>query len=85
MFVVCAKSDIQTGSGKESAGSGKRHADALRYFGISDDEPNVKNLPAICVVSLLVGMTAVTAGQDRGDGDIRDRFAGAWRLAWLEQ
>ncbi len=34
---------------------------------------------AVCVAALLAGMTA---GQDRGD--IRDRFAGAWRLAWLE-
>jgi hypothetical protein len=52
----------------------------------SDEEPNVKKLRAICVVSLFVGMTAVVAGQDRGGNeDIRDRFAGAWRLAWLEQ
>jgi len=35
---------------------------------------------AVCVGALLVGMTA---GQN--PGDIRDRFAGAWRLAWLEQ
>jgi len=45
----------------------------------------MKNLLSICVVPLLVGMTAVSGGQDRGGtNDIRDRFAGAWRLAWLE-
>jgi Lipocalin-like domain len=43
----------------------------------------MRNLLAICVALLSVGMTA---GQDRGGrADIRDRFAGAWRLAWLEQ
>jgi len=43
----------------------------------------MKSLLALCVMSLLVGMTA---GQDRAAGaDLRDRFAGAWRLAWLEQ
>jgi hypothetical protein len=42
------------------------------------------NLLAICVVSLLVGMTAATTGQDRGgNGDIRDRLGGAWRFVWL--
>ena len=39
----------------------------------------MKNLLAICVASLFVG---IATGQD---GDIRDRFAGAWRLARLEQ
>ncbi len=39
----------------------------------------MKSLLSICAVLVLAGMTAVSAGQDR------DRFAGAWRLAWLEQ
>lgn len=41
-----------------------------------------------CLVLLLIGMTAMTlpGGQDPGgDAGIRDRFAGAWRLAWLEE
>ena len=43
----------------------------------------MKNLLALGATLLLVGLTA---GQDRGaDGDVRNRFAGAWRLAWLEQ
>jgi hypothetical protein len=46
----------------------------------------MKKLLAICVVSLFVGMTAVTAGQDRGvDDSVRNRFVGAWRRCWLEQ
>jgi hypothetical protein len=39
----------------------------------------MKNLLAICVALLSVGMTA------RNDRCGNDRFAGAWRLAWLEQ
>ena len=46
----------------------------------------MKNSLAACVVPLLVGMAAITAGQNRGGGpDIRDRFTGGWRLARLEQ
>lgn len=44
-----------------------------------------KTLP-FCVASLLIGVTTMLYGsQDRGgsEGD-RDRFVGAWRLAWLE-
>lgn len=38
------------------------------------------------IVGLFIGMTVVMlSGQDRGAGDIRDRFVGAWRLAWLEE
>src|ERR1700687_2910886 len=39
------------------------------------------------VASLLIGMTAVTlVAQDHDEGEgIRDRFLGAWRLAWLEE
>src|SRR5579885_1564457 len=40
----------------------------------------MKTRIAICAALLLIGTTA------RGDRrDIRDRFAGAWRLAWLER
>jgi hypothetical protein len=43
----------------------------------------MKGLLAVCVVSLVV---SAAAGQDRGGGqDIRDRFAGAWRLVSLER
>jgi hypothetical protein len=48
----------------------------------------MKKLLSLGLVSLLVGMTAVTlsGGQDRGGNeDIRERFVGAWRLAWLEE
>jgi hypothetical protein len=50
-----------------------------------------KDLLSLAVVSLFVTMTAVSGltwsgSQDRGvDQDIRDRFIGAWRLAWLEE
>lgn len=40
----------------------------------------MKNLIGISVALLLAGMAT---GKDRGD--VRDRFAGAWRLARLEQ
>ena len=40
----------------------------------------MKNLIGISVALLLAGLGT---GQDRGD--VRDRFAGAWRLARLEQ
>lgn len=40
----------------------------------------MKNLTGICVALQLAGMIA---GQERGD--VRERFAGAWRLARLEQ
>ncbi|MBV9265148.1 MAG: lipocalin-like domain-containing protein [Acidobacteriaceae bacterium] len=43
----------------------------------------MKNAAAICVALLSAGMIA---GQDRGKTeDIRDTFAGAWRLASLER
>jgi Lipocalin-like domain len=43
----------------------------------------VKNIVAICLVLLTA---CVCAGQDRsGTADIRNKFAGAWRLAWLER
>jgi hypothetical protein len=48
----------------------------------------MKKLLTLVVVSLLIGMTAITlsGSQDRGGNEgIRDRFVGAWRLAWLEE
>ena len=48
----------------------------------------MKNLLSRGVVSLLIGMTTMTlpGSQDRSvNGGVRDRFVGAWRLAWLEE
>jgi len=51
----------------------------------------MKKLLAIGGVCLFICMTAFSGvaqsgRQDRGvDGGVRDRFVGAWRLAWLEQ
>ena len=48
----------------------------------------MKKLLSPCVVFLLVGMmiTTLFGSRDRsGNDDIRNRFAGAWRLAWLEE
>ena len=47
----------------------------------------MKRLLSLGVVILFIGMTALTLrGQDRsGSESIRDRFVGAWRLAWLEE
>lgn len=53
----------------------------------SDEKPNMKKLLSFGVVFLLIGMTTGTlsGSQDRsGNGDIRERFVGAWRLASLE-
>jgi hypothetical protein len=48
----------------------------------------MKRLLSLGVVSLFIGMTAMTqsGSQDRaGNGGILGRFVGAWRLAWLEE
>ncbi len=53
----------------------------------------MKKLLSLGVVSLFIGMSAMTlsGSQDRsvkdrgGNEGIRDRFVGAWRLAWLEE
>ena len=48
----------------------------------------MKKLLSLGVVSLFIGMTAVTlsGNQDRGGNEgLRGRFVGAWRLAWLEE
>ncbi|MBV8811181.1 MAG: lipocalin-like domain-containing protein [Acidobacteriaceae bacterium] len=43
----------------------------------------MKNILAICLVLLAVGRTIA---QDRtGTADVRNKFIGAWRLAWLER
>lgn len=46
----------------------------------------MKKLLSLCVVSLFFGMTATLAAQDRSPNEgTRERFVGAWRLAWLEE
>ena len=48
----------------------------------------MKKLLPLGLVSVFVGMTAMTlsGSQDRGENEsIRDRFVGAWRLAWPEE
>jgi hypothetical protein len=48
----------------------------------------MKKLLSLGVVALFIGMTAMSlsSSQDRGGNeDIRERFVGAWRLAWLEE
>jgi len=48
----------------------------------------MKKLLSLGVVCLFIGMAAMTlsGSQDRGGSEgIRDRFVGAWRLAWLEE
>lgn len=42
----------------------------------------MKSVIAICLLLLTAG---IAAGQDGRTRDIRNKFAGAWRLAWLEQ
>jgi hypothetical protein len=48
----------------------------------------MKKMFSLGVASLFIAMTAMTLfgspGRDVGD-DIRGRFVGAWRLAWLEE
>ena len=48
----------------------------------------MKKLLSLGVVSLFIGMTAMTlsGSQDRGGNNgIRGQFVGAWRPAWLEK
>jgi len=47
----------------------------------------MEKLLSLGAVSLFIGMAAVTlsGSQDRGGNGVLDRFAGAWRLAWLEE
>ncbi len=48
----------------------------------------MKKLLSLGVIFLFIGMTAMTlsGSQDPGaNASIRDRFIGAWRLAWLEE
>jgi hypothetical protein len=58
---------------------------------VGDEEPNMKKLLSPGVVTLLFVMATLRGSilpgsQDREiDEGIRDRFIGAWRLAWLEE
>jgi len=47
----------------------------------------MKKLLSLGVACVFLGISATTlsGSQDRGKGDMRDRFVGAWRLAWLEE
>jgi hypothetical protein len=51
----------------------------------------MKKLLSLGVASLFIGMTTISGltppgNQDRGvNENLRDRFIGAWRLAWLEE
>ena len=47
----------------------------------------MKKLLSLGAVPLFIGMAAVTlsGSQGRGGNGVRDRFVGAWRLAWLEE
>lgn len=41
---------------------------------------------SLAITVLLVGMNAAAPAQDRDtDAGVRNRFVGAWRLAWLEE
>jgi hypothetical protein len=57
----------------------------------TDEEPNMKKLLSLGAAFFLLAVTtlsssAVSGCQDRGVNEsIRDRFIGAWRLAWLEE
>jgi hypothetical protein len=58
----------------------------------SDEEPHMKKLLSLGVVSLFMGITligltgtALNGSQRSGRDGIRERFVGAWRLAWLEE
>ena len=57
---------------------------SLRLDCASDERPKMKRLLSIGIVSLFFGMTAVCAVTQSSDS-VRDRYVGAWRLAWLEQ
>jgi Lipocalin-like domain len=48
----------------------------------------MRKLLSLGIMCLFIGVTAMrlSGSQDRGgDGGIRHRFIGAWRLAWLEE
>jgi len=58
---------------------------------VSRSKPNMKKLLSLGVLSLFIGMTTISgltrSGSQAGgvNENIRDRFIGAWRLAWLEE
>src|SRR5207247_10641056 len=46
----------------------------------------MKRLMSLGAVFLILGLTIGVRGQERvGNDGVRDRFVGAWRLAWLEE
>lgn len=47
----------------------------------------MKRIFLLAIVAVLASLLALTSvgGQTVGSGAIRDRFVGAWRLAWLEE
>jgi hypothetical protein len=47
----------------------------------------MKKLLSLGVACVFLGISATTlsGSQDRGKEDIRERFVGGWRLAWLEE
>jgi hypothetical protein len=51
------------------------------------EELNMKKVRLLAVIALLAAMNpAILSSQDRASAEsIRDRFVGAWRLAWLEE
>jgi hypothetical protein len=54
----------------------------------SNEEPNMNKLIVLCVVPLLVGVTAPTlAGSQKSSADVgvSEWLIGAWQLAWLEE
>jgi hypothetical protein len=74
-----AKQD-QANNRQDRVSAEKRFAAIFRVEGTRS---RVKNIVTICLVLLTAGMSA---GQDRSGGeDVRNKFAGAWRLAWLER
>jgi len=58
---------------------------------VAFEEPNMKKPLSLGVVSLFLGVSAISAltrsgSQERAANQrIQDRFIGAWRLAWLEE
>jgi hypothetical protein len=47
-------------------------------------EPKMKRLLPIGIVSLFIGLAALPGAAQSSDS-VRDQFVGAWRLAWIEQ
>jgi Lipocalin-like domain len=73
------------GIGRIGKASG-RHLSVRLNCG-TNREPDMKRPLAVGVASLLIGIAAFIAVAQSvpQDEDARDKFVGAWRLAWLEQ